>query len=192
MARRLPRLSVGPVHCCSSCYAAGAAEVLEAARGSMPPRSPRPPPGAIRESSRIYGARHIQRAAARPAATAWRAASRRASGGRASAHGRIFDAAAEAPAAAFNRSSDTKRKCILCLSFPRLAMAQTARVSSLDMTQCVEGLMQLVQTLTPHVARRHAHQRVVLGVNNTIHATLRTCVHTCQINIGYLGPNVFL
>ena len=71
-------------------------------------------------------------------------------------------------------------------------MAQTARVSSLDMTQCVEGLMQLVQTLTPHVARRHAHQRVVLGVNNTIHATLRTCVHTCQINIGYLGPNVFL
>ena len=37
MARRLPRLSVGPVHCCSSCYAAGAAEVLEAARGSMPP-----------------------------------------------------------------------------------------------------------------------------------------------------------
>ena len=110
----------------------------------------------------------------------------------AAAHGRIFDAAAEAPAAAFNRSSDTKRKCILCLSFPRLAMAQTARVSSLDMTQCVEGLMQLVQTLTPHVARRHAHQRVVLGVNNTIHATLRTCVHTCQINIGYLGPNVFL
>ena len=192
MARRLPRLSVGPVHCCSSSATPQAQPRCSRPHADRCHRSPRPPPGAIRESSRIYGARHIQRAAARPAATAWRAASRRASGGRASAHGRIFDAAAEAPAEACNRSSDTKRKCILCLSFPRLAMAQTARVSSLDMTQCVEGLMQLVQTLTPHVARRHAHQRVVLGVNNTIHATLRTCVHTCQINIGYLGPNVFL
>ena len=44
---------------------------------------------------------------------------------------------------------------------------------------------------TPHVARRHAHQRVVLGVNNTIHATLRTCVHTCQINIGYISVPTF-
>ena len=160
MARRLPRLSRS-----ARCTAAAPATPQAQPRCSRPHadrchRSPRPPPGAIRESSRIYGARHIQRAAARPAATAWRAASRRASGGRASAHGRIFDAAAEAPAAAFNRSSDTKRKCILCLSFPRLAMAQTARVSSLDMTQCVEGLMQLVQTLTPHVARRHAHTSV--------------------------------
>ena len=33
-----------------------------------------------------------------------------------------------------SRSSDTKRKFIPCRSFPRPAMAQTARVSSVDMT----------------------------------------------------------
>ena len=59
-------------------------------------RSPRPPPRAVRGCSRISGARRVQHAAARPAATTPRAASR----GRPSARGRIFDAAAEASEAA--------------------------------------------------------------------------------------------
>jgi hypothetical protein len=58
--------------------------------------SPRPPPGAIRGSIRISGARCFACAAAHPTATSGRPMSRVG----ASAHGRICDAAAQAPEAA--------------------------------------------------------------------------------------------
>ena len=57
--------------------------LLVAPRVDRRHRSPRPPPEATRGSSRISGARHVQRAAARPAATTRLGASRaRASAGR--------------------------------------------------------------------------------------------------------------
>ena len=74
-------------------YATADARKARADRRRCPSR---PPPRAIRGSIRISGARRVQRAAACPAATTPRPASR----GRPSAHGRIFYAAAEASEAA--------------------------------------------------------------------------------------------